>query len=212
MIHALRPEDRAGDVPDRLGLARAACRAGAALRALSRARPGRRLHRPARGGADLAALVPALGRDPRRLCPARRRAAVARPRPARRRNGHEFADGARPETLPPAPCGDGREGRAGASDDRRIRRRQIDPRGLARRARLAADGRRIRFARPRRRLRSIPFPRAISLKNRAIALFDHVEQDRLGPLLAGHAQGRYPPFAARRRRRSRGWTSRRRRP
>jgi HprK-related kinase A len=34
-----------------------------------------------------------------------------------------------------------------------------------------------------------PFPRAISLKNRAIALFDQVDPDRLGPLLAGTPKG-----------------------
>jgi HprK-related kinase A len=34
------------------------------------------------------------------------------------------------------------------------------------------------------------FPRAISLKNRAIGLFDHVEPDRLGPLLEGTPKGR----------------------
>jgi HprK-related kinase A len=34
-----------------------------------------------------------------------------------------------------------------------------------------------------------PFPRAISLKNEAIALFAHVEAARLGPLLAGTPKG-----------------------
>jgi HprK-related kinase A len=34
-----------------------------------------------------------------------------------------------------------------------------------------------------------PFPRLISLKNQAIALFDHVEPERLGPLLRGTPKG-----------------------
>ena len=34
-----------------------------------------------------------------------------------------------------------------------------------------------------------PFPRAISLKNQAIALFDHVAPERLGPLLRGTPKG-----------------------
>ena len=59
--------------------------------------------------------------------------------------------------YPAAPRLERREGRAGAGDDRRIRHRQIDSGGAARRARLAADGRRIRPARPRRAAGSIPF-------------------------------------------------------
>ncbi len=35
-----------------------------------------------------------------------------------------------------------------------------------------------------------PFPRAISLKNEALHLFDGVEPDRLGPVLAGTPKGR----------------------
>ena len=99
----------------------------------------------------MAALAQALGRDPGRLCASRRGADVARPRPARRRDGHEPADGARPEELPSAPRRDRREGWPRADPDRRIGRREIDARRHARRARLAADGGRIRLARPRRR-------------------------------------------------------------
>ena len=105
MRHRLDISDRPGRLPHRLGLAGAARRARAPLRRLSRAR-GRALpispsgsSRNSPGGAGLRPSVAIQ----RRLYPARRRAAVARPRPARRRDGHEPANGARAETLSAAP-------------------------------------------------------------------------------------------------------------
>ena len=69
-------------------------------------------------------------------------------------------------------------------------RRQIDPGGPARRARLAADGRRIRPARPGRAASCCPFPRAISLKNGAIRVMEaEVAADRFGPRLEGTPKG-----------------------
>ena len=83
-----------------------------------------------------------------------------------------------------------REGRPGADHDRRIRRRQIDPGGPARRARLAADGRRIRPARPRDGSLH-PFPRAVSLKNEPIEVMEARGRGRpVRPAARRHAQGR----------------------
>src|SRR3546814_13237315 len=70
---------------------------------------------------------------------------------ARRRDGDYPAKGAGAEALSAAARLHRREGRAGAADDGPFGFGQVDAGGDPRRARLAADGRRIRTARSRGR-------------------------------------------------------------
>ena len=150
----------------------------------------RRLHRPARAGAAVAALAAPVGGDPRRLMPARRGAAAAGAGAARRRDGHEPADGARPAALPAAPRRQRRAGRAGAADDRPSRRGQIDPGGAARRARLAAAwATNSRCSTSATAAPSLPARRQPEERGDRACWRRRSPADRLGPLLAGTPKG-----------------------